>query len=391
METGFFRTTGLLFLFSVAAFAQRDLGTITGTITDTTGAVVAGAKITITEQETGIKGEAQADSSGVYIRPLLKPGRYSIEVEATGFKKSVQRDILLNTGDRVGVNIQLSVGDISQSVEITAAAPLLQTEDTTLGNTLQARAVSELPLGGQRKFTFLAPLAPGVVPAEQGARDGAGGGFSANGVRSNGQNNFLLNGVDNNVNVIDFINQTSYVIGPSVEAIGEMKVVTNGYSAEYGRGAGGVVNVTIKSGTNQIRGTVYEFMQNDKFNANTWERNRAGNSRPYLRQNQYGIAIGGPIIKNRTFWFADWQGTRVRSLAGVVPGLGGITSPITIPKEAFRNGDFSSLLSGTTLRDRCVGKSHPTRWHLRHDDAATGKWKCSQRSVPRQQNPCQPF
>ena len=107
--------------------------------------------------------------------------------------------------------------------------------------------------------------------------------------------------MDNNVNVIDFINQTSYVIGPSVEAIGEMKVVTNGYSAEYGRGAGGVVNVSIKSGTNDIHGTVFEFLQNDKFNANTWERNRAGAARPYVRQNQYGVAVGGPLIKNRTF------------------------------------------------------------------------------------------
>ena len=231
----------------------------------------------------------EADSTGTYVRPLLKPGTYTIEVEATGFRKAIQRDILLNGGDRVGVNIQLTVGELSQSVEITAAAPLLQTETTTLGNTMGAKVVSELPLGGQRKFTFLAPLAPGVVPAEQGARDAAGGGFSANGVRSNGQNNFLLNGVDNNVNVIDFINQTSYVIGPSVEAIGEMNVVTNGYSAEYGRGAGGVVNVTIKSGTNDIHGTVFEFLQNDKFNANTWERNRAGASKPYFRQNQYGV------------------------------------------------------------------------------------------------------
>jgi hypothetical protein len=168
MKTRFFRTATLLFLLCPVVLAQRDLGTLTGTISDTTGAVVAGAKITITEQETGIRGTVQSDSNGVYIRPLLKPGLYSIEVEASGFKKSIQRDILLNTGDRVGVNIQLTVGDISQSVEITAAAPLLQTEDTTLGNTLQARAVSELPLGGQRKFTFLTPLAPGVVPAEQG-------------------------------------------------------------------------------------------------------------------------------------------------------------------------------------------------------------------------------
>ncbi len=351
--------SALALLSGLQVFGQRDLGAITGTISDPTGAVIAGARVTITEQETGVKYSAESDSSGTYIRSLLKAGVYTIEVESSGFRKAVQRDVLLTGGDRVGVNVQLTVGEITQSVEITAAAPLLQTETTALGNTMQAKQVSELPLGGQRKFTFLAPLAPGVVPAEQGARDAAGGGFSANGVRSNGQNNFLLNGVDNNVNVIDFINQTSYVIGPSVEAIGEMKVVTNGYSAEYGRGAGGVVNVTIKSGTNQIHGTVFEFLQNDKFNANTWERNRAGSERPYVRQNQYGVAIGGPIIKNRTFWFADWQGTRVRSLAGIVPGLGGITNPITIPKPEFRNGNFASLLSGSNLGTDALGRPIP--------------------------------
>src|SRR5438445_5667570 len=134
-------------------------------------------------------------------------------------------------------------------------------------------------------------MAPGVLPAENGARDALGGGFSANGVRSNGQNNFLLNGVDNNVNVIDFINQTSYVIGPSVEAIGEMRVLTNGYNAEYGRGAGGVVNVTIKSGTNSIHGTLFEFLQNDKLDANQWEYNNAGKSSGPVKQHQYGAAI----------------------------------------------------------------------------------------------------
>lgn len=359
MKTRFFRVLAISTLACVAMFAQRDLGTITGTVTDSTGAAVASAKLKITEQATGIVSTAETDDSGTYIRPLLKPGNYTIEVEAAGFKKAVQRDILLNSGDRIGVNLQLTVGEMTQSVEVTSAAPLLQTENTTLGNTMQARTVSELPLGGQRKFTFLAPLAPGVVPAEQGARDQAGGGFSANGVRSNGQNNFLLNGVDNNVNVIDFINQAAYVIGPSVEAIGEMRVVTNGYSAEYGRGAGGVVSVTIKSGTNEIHGAVYEFMQNDKFNANLWERNRAGTSKPFVRQNQYGVAVGGPLIKNRTFWFGDWQGTRVRSLAGVVPGLGGITTPLSIPKADFRNGDFSSLLTGQTMGTDGEGRAIP--------------------------------
>lgn len=359
MKQRFWQAVGLILLCSTAIFAQRDFGTLTGTVTDSTGAVVAGAKITITEQATGVKTTIDADDTGTYVRTLLKPGVYTIEVEAPGFRKAIQRDVLLGSGDRVGVNIQLTVGELSQSVEITAAAPLLQTETTTLGHTMGAKSVSELPLGGQRKFTFLAPLAPGVVPAEQGARDTAGGGFSANGVRSNGQNNFLLNGVDNNVNVIDFINQTAYVIGPSVEAIGEMKVVTNGYSAEYGRGAGGVVNVTIKSGTNDIHGAVFEFLQNDKFNANTWERNRAGAAKPYVRQNQYGAAIGGPVIKNRTFWFGDWQGTRVRSLSGVVPGLGGITSPLTIPKPEFRNGNFASLLSGRTVGNDALGRPIP--------------------------------
>ena len=137
---------------------------------------------------------------------------------------------------------------------VTAEAPLLQTESTTLGADLNAKDMSDLPLGGTRTFSFLARLSPGVLTAEPGSRDATGGGFSANGVRSNGQNNFLLNGVDNNVNVIDFLNQTAFVVGPSVEAIGQMSVLTNGYNAEYGRGAGGVVSVSLKSGTNELHG-----------------------------------------------------------------------------------------------------------------------------------------
>ena len=138
---------------------------------------------------------------------------------------------------------------------MTASAPILQTESTQVGAALNTKTMTDVPLGGQRNFAYLARLSPGVVPAEPGARDAANGGFSANGVRSNGQNNFLLNGVDNNINTIDFLNQTSYAIGPSVEAIGEMNVITNGYNAEYGRAAGGVVNVNLKSGTNQLHGS----------------------------------------------------------------------------------------------------------------------------------------
>src|SRR5207302_5654342 len=157
----------------------------------------------------------------------------------------------------------------------------------TIGATLNSGQMSQLPLGGQRTFTYLARLSPGVLPAEQGARDSLGGGFSANGVRSTGENNFLLNGVDNNVNVIDFINQTSFVIGPSVEAIGELHILTNGYNAEYGRAAGGVLDAQLKSGTNQVHGVLFELLQNTDLDANRWENNWQKLPRPPVKQNQF--------------------------------------------------------------------------------------------------------
>ena len=345
----------VFFACASSALAQRDLGTILGTIADSTGAVVPNARVTIINDNTGVRDVVQSNDAGIYIRPALQPGTYTVEVEASGFKKAVQRNILVTAGDRVQANILLEVGQITESVEVSAAPPALQTESTIIGQTIQSRNTSELPLGGQRKFTFLARLAPGVVPAEPGARDAAGGGFSANGVRSNGQNNFLLNGVDNNVNVIDFINQTAYVIGPSVEAIGEMKVLTNGYNAEYGRGAGGVINVTIKSGTNSFHGVVFENLQNDKLNANKWENNRAGVRRGAFRQNQFGVAVGGPIIRDKLFWFADYQGTRIRSTGGAVPGLGN-TFTRTIPWPEFTTGNFSRLLTGRVLGTDALGR-----------------------------------
>jgi len=327
----------------IASFGQRDLGTITGTITDPQGAAIPAAKITITEDATGLSYQVEAGTSGDYTRPALKPGLYTITAEAPGFRRAAQKNVTVTGGDRIGVSLTLTVGDVSQAVEVSADAPLLQTESTTLGANLTSKSVSELPLGGQRTFAFLARLSPGVLVAETGARDAVGGGFSANGVRSNGQNNFLLNGVDNNVNVIDFINQAAYVIGPSVEAIGEMQVLTNGYSAEYGRGAGGVVNVNLKSGDNSLHGSLFEYLQNDKLNANRWENNKAGKAKGAVRQNQYGITLGGPIKKNRTFIFGDYQGTRIASTGGSVPGLG-YSGFYTIPSLAQRNGDFSALL-----------------------------------------------
>jgi hypothetical protein len=330
-------------IFAVCLLAQRDLATLVGTVTDPTGAGVPNAKVVISEEATGLTYELVTSSGGEFARPALKPGIYTVSVEAPGFKKSTRRNINLTAGDRTGIDLQLQVGEVTTNIEVTGEANVLQTESTIIGASVDAKQVSELPLGGTRNFAFLARLSPGVVPNEPGARDATGGGFSANGVRSNGQNNFLLNGVDNNVNVIDFLNQTSFVIGPSVEAIGEMRVMTNGYNAEYGRGAGGVVNVTIKSGTNQIHGALFEYLQNDKMNANRWENNRNNVRRGPFKQNQFGAAVGGPMIKNRTFWFADYQGTEIRSTGGAVPGLG-TSAFFSVPTMAMRNGDFSHLL-----------------------------------------------
>src|SRR5580658_11355246 len=333
----------LVLLASSSAFAQRDLGTITGTITDPQGAAVPNARIAIVEDATGLSYEATSGATGEYVRPLLPAGTYTITVTLQGFQKAEQKNVLVTAGDRIGVNIALTVGETTQTLEVNATAPLLQTESAQQGANLNTEEMSDLPLGGQRVFSYLARLSPGVLVAEPGARDSNGGGFSANGVRSTGENNFLLNGVDNNVNVIDFINQTSFVIGPSVEAIGEMQVLTNGYNAEYGRAAGGVVNVNLKSGTNQLHGALFEFLQNTDLDANRWENNFAGVERPPVKQNQFGGAAGGPIIKNKLFIFGDYQGTRINTSGGVVQNLG-YGQFETIPTQAMVQGNFSGLL-----------------------------------------------
>ena len=345
------RLFALIVLSTMALFGQRDLATITGTVTDSSGAVVAGAKVTITETETGQSYQVTTNSSGEYTRPALKPSTYTIAVTASGFKRSEQKDVILSAGERTGINITLTIGDVGQTVEIVATSPLLQTESTQQGATLNAKTLSDSPLGGQRNFAYLARLTPGVVPAENGARDGNNGGISANGVRGNGQNNFLLNGVDNNVNTIDFLNQTSYAIGPSVEAIGEMTVLTNGYNAEYGRGAGVVVNVNLKSGTNGLHGSFFEVLQNKVLDANTWNNNLAGKPLGPFVGNQFGMTMGGPIKKNKLFIFGDYQGTRIASSGGSVAGLGR-SGFLQIPTAAMKNGDFSSLLGANiTVND----------------------------------------
>ncbi len=342
------RVALLTLILACAAFAQRDLATLVGTVTDASGGVVANATVTVTENDTNEVYTLKTNSAGEYIRPALKPSTYSISVSAPGFKKAEQKNVELWPGERTGVNIALTVGDIGQTVEVTDTAPLLQTESTQVGAALGSKTVADTPLGATRTFTFLARLSPGVVPGETNSRDAAGGGFSANGVRSNGQNNFLLNGVDNNVNTIDFANQTSYSVGPSVDAISELTVETNGYNAEYGRAAGAVININIKSGTNSVHGDIFEYLQNRDLDANVWQNNLVGQPRGTFIQNQYGGTIGGPIIRNKLFIFGDYQGTNIAASSGLA-GLG-VSGLLTIPTPQEVQGNFSGLLgaSGTS-------------------------------------------
>jgi len=341
----------LVILSAVLALAQRDLGTITGSVTDPSGAVVPGATITITEDATGQSYKVQTTATGDYTRPALRPGIYTVTAEATGFRRVSQLKVVVTAGGRVGVPLALVVGELSESVVVTGEAPLLQSESTQLGASLSSNTVSAMPLGASRAVAFLARLSPGVLPPESGARGAAGGDFSANGVRSNGQNNFLLNGVDNNANVMDIMNGASYVVGPPPEAVGEIQILTSGYNAEYGRAAGGVINVNLKSGTNQLHGTLWEILQNDKLNSNSWSNKRLTPMKPraVFKQIQFGAAAGGPIIKNRFFVFGNYQGTRIANV-----GRSGLA---TIPTQAMITGDFSGLLGQPVGTDPVTGSS----------------------------------
>jgi hypothetical protein len=318
--------------FPIFARAQKDAGSIVGTVKDPTGALVSNAKVTVTDVERGTNFSATTNDAGEYVAGPLRVGRYTVTVEHSGFKKAVSEPVSLDVQQRIAVNVTLQVGQITEAIQVSGAAPLLETETSELGQVVDNKRVANLPLNG-RNFAQLALLTAGTAPSEPGARDEGGFGFSANGARSL-QNNFLLDGVDNNSNLPDLLNETNYVIQPSVEALEEFKVQTNAYSAEFGRGNGAIINATIKSGTNQFHGSVYEFLRNEKFDAKNFFDDPSTRIAPY-KQNQFGFTLGGPLVRNRTFFFVDYEGLRIRQSQ---------TLTSTVPTLPQRSGDFSSQL-----------------------------------------------
>jgi hypothetical protein len=324
----------VLLLFGLAApvWAQKDAGAIVGLVRDSSGAVVAGANVTVTDVDRGIDVTLSTNNDGEYVASPLKIGNYKVTVEKKGFKKSVAGPVAVNIQDRVGVDFQLQPGTTSETITVTSEGSQLETETSDLGQVVDSRRINALPLNG-RNYAQLALLGAGVAPAEPGSRVEGTFGFSSNGARSL-QNNFLLDGIDNNANLGDVLNGAAYVVEPSVDAIAEFKVETNSYSAEFGRGNGAVMNAVIKSGTNKIHGDVFEFLRNDKVDAaNAFDTVK----QPY-QQNQFGFTLGGPIIKNKLFFFGDYEGLRIRQ---ALPQLS------TVPTQAQISGDFSAFLSNT--------------------------------------------
>ena len=324
LSSALFFPVFLAFMFFAPAaplWAQKDAGAIVGLVRDSSGAVVAGAKVTVTDVDRGIAVSLSTNDRGEYVASPLKIGRYTVTVEKQGFKKAVAEPVQVNIQDRVGVDLNLQPGMATEVVTVSSERPQLETETSELGQVVDAKRINALPLNG-RNYAQLALLGVGVAAAEPGSRVETTYGFSANGARSL-QNNFLLDGIDNNANLGDVLNGAAYVVQPAVDAIAEFKVETNSYTAEFGRGNGAIMNAVIKSGTNQIHGDLWEYLRNDKLDAtNAFD---IFGRQPY-KQNQFGFTLGGPVIKNKMFFFGDYEGLRIRQ---ALPQLS------TVPRERF--------------------------------------------------------
>jgi hypothetical protein len=311
-------TAGLV--LSQASFT----GTILGTVTDPTSATIAGASITVTNLGTNEASRVKTDEVGNYFVPNLRPGNYSVTVEASGFKKFVQDGIPLQIDQRARVDAKLVLGATTEVVEVVSSAPVLQTEQGAIGQVVDNRKIVGLPLNGRGAFGLI-----GLVP---GVADGAAGGTSGASARINGGRN-RLNEIQ--LDGVTAVNVKGGNVGytPMVDALEEFKIVTNSFSAEYGRTGGGVILATIKSGSNAFHGTVFEFLRNDALNARNFFA-PPNQPKPVLRQNMFGAAVGGPIRKDKTFFFVDWQGTRVRTAA---------VRTSSVPTPAMRSGNLSGF------------------------------------------------
>ncbi|MEO8735670.1 MAG: carboxypeptidase-like regulatory domain-containing protein, partial [Edaphobacter sp.] len=319
--------------------AQVDQGTINGNVTDNAGGAIRGASVTLIDQDTNLSFTRTTDGGGSYRFSPIKIGSYTLTVKAPNFSTYKQENIHVDVSQIVGLNVALKPGGASDSITVTSA-PELQTGDAATGQVFNTKELEDLPLL-DRNYLFLAQLTTGVAAPNQGNSQTSGSGaFSSNGSRVS-QNNFILDGVDNNSNMQDFLNGATYAVRPPPEALAEFKVQTSDYSAELGRSTGAAVNASIKSGTNELHGSLWEYLRNDRLEAQNYNFSApTPEPKTSYHENIFGATLGGPILRNKLFLFADAQGTRIDIYQPEQTNL-------TVPTVAVRTGDFSQYLNPT--------------------------------------------
>ncbi len=339
---------------ALPGYAQFDTATVLGAVRDANGANVANATVTLRNVATGITANTQSDSEGNYQFTNVKIGVYQITGEAQGFAKAIAENIQVNVGARQRVDLAMKAGALSETVMITDTAPLLETESSVRGQVVQREQIVNLPLNG-RSYANLVLLAPGVRESSTNSATGGGreAAFNVNGLRAT-MNNFLLDGVDNNAYGTSNQGFSSQVVQVSPDAVAEFKVQTNTYSAEYGRSGGAVINAAYRSGTNQIHGSLWEFHRNTVLNAVGFFKPVSGVKPPLIR-NQFGATLGGPIIKDRTFFFLDYEGFRqvakdviFQTLPTLQQRLGILAVDVRVPFD-FVDSTGATVRAGTVF------------------------------------------
>lgn len=323
-----------LFLGIATALNSQVLpvGTVDGTVRDSTGGLLPSITVTLKNPDTGVTAEAATNETGYFFFPLVNPGRYEVSVEKPGFKRGAQ-EIIVRTGIRSTADFSLELGQVSESVQVTGQAALLETSTASVSRNIQQRVITDMPLLA-RNVLMLVNLSPGITnnsPTSNtnGLIDIDSTSYTSASGANNRTNEFLMDGIPNNVS-----DRVAYI--PSVDDVEEFTVQTNALDAEYGHGGGMFVNVVTKGGTNEFHGSLYDFFRNDKLNANAFFSNKANAKRPVFRFNQYGLTAGGPVIRNKVFWFFNFEGLRQRTPKQY---------RFTVPTALQRGGDFSQTFN----------------------------------------------
>ena len=368
--------TVLLAALPIAVMAQFETASVLGTVKDGTGAVIVGSKITLENVKTGVLATTLSNDSGSFDFIAVQIGTYRLKAEAPGFKAGLSTDFTVAVSARQRVDLTLEVGDVTQTVAVKDTVAMLETDSSDRGQVINNATVVNLPLNG-RNYSDLALLAPGVRksflgmdPNNSNFREGS---FNVNGQRS-AFNNFQVDGVDNNAYNTSNQGYSNQAIQLSPDAVAEFKVQTDNFSAEYGRAGGAIINVSLKSGTNQFHGAAWEFLRNTDLNAVGYFK--PANGKPVFQQNQFGGVFGGPVIKNKTFFFADFEALRRKTAT---------LAYLTVPTADQRNGIFSvtnqESLHRRDLLQRCdsqVGHHSLRRQGLQPTAGADHHWHLQQ-------------